>query len=118
MSPCEEKQISTSIVPDFTVTGFDSNASKLTDAHAQLKDVKALKLSVCVGASYDSSTNEICFTIPIYGDFCVPSPVKIPVGAAIKACAQTCGSIIPSGLKVSIYLNDSVIFSTTLVGSC
>ena len=111
-------------VPDFEKVGFTggagSNAKALTEAHAALGDVRALQLSVCVGASYDSNTNKICFTIPIYGQLCVTSPISIPASASIKACAQTCGRFIPTGVKVSIYLNDSPdpIYSGTVVGSC
>lgn len=106
------------LVPDFTVTGFDGASTRLASAHSQLKDVKALKLSVCVGASYNPSTNQICFNIPIYGDICITSPVAIPVGGELKACAETCGSFIPTGLKVTVYLNGTAIFSGTVVGSC
>jgi hypothetical protein len=112
-------------VPDFETAGFGggaggASANSLTQAHAQLGDLKALAYSVCVGASYNSSTNQICFSVPIYGNVCVTSPISIPVGGAIKACAQTCGSIIPHGLQVSIYLNNSStpIYSGTVVGFC
>jgi hypothetical protein len=110
-------------VPDFSVAGFDAVASvaaqdQLTAAHASAVDLKALKLSVCVGASYDPKTNQICFTIPIYGKFCITSPVHIPVGGAIKVCAQTCGSFIPTGVKATVYLNNNPIVSKTIVGHC
>ena len=111
-------------VPDFETMGFAgggrSGADALTQAHAALGDVKALSLQVCVSASYDSATNEICFKVPIYGNLCVTSPIHIPASASIKACAQTCGSIIPHGLKVSIYLNNgpNPIYSGTVVGHC
>ncbi|MEQ9917174.1 hypothetical protein ABRQ01_10920 [Pectobacterium aroidearum] len=107
-------------VPDFTSVGFEAKSTSQSQApiDLQAQGVQALKLSVCVAASYNSATNQICFTIPIYGDFCVTSPVAIPIGAQIKACAETCGSFIPTGLKVTIYLNGSVIFSTVLFGSC
>lgn len=105
-------------VPDFSVAGFDSTSNRLAAAHAQLKDVRALKLSVCVGASYNPGTNQICFSVPIYGDLCITSPVQIPVGGDLKACAETCGSIIPTGLKATVYLNGTAIWSGTLVGFC
>jgi hypothetical protein len=112
-------------VPDFETAGFGGargggQANAVTQAHAALGDVRALALSVCVGASYNASTNQICFTIPIYGDLCVTSPISIPVGGALKACAQTCGSFIPTGVQVSVYLNNSPnpIFSGTVVGFC
>lgn len=95
-----------------------AGADRLAQAHAAIPDLKALKLSVCVGGSYNPSTNQICFTIPIYGDYCVTSPVQIPVGGSIKVCAETCGSFIPTGLKATIYLNGNVLFSTTLFGFC
>ena len=106
-------------VPDYTATGFGgSTSNRLTEAHAQLPDMKALALQACVGATYNPTSNQICFSIPIYGDLCVTSPVSIPVGGALKACAQTCGAIIPTGLKVTIYLNNSPVYSGTVVGSC
>ena len=107
-------------VPDFSVVGFDSSrtSTSLAEAHAKIKDLLALRLQVCVGASYDPATNRICFTVPVYGDLCVTSPVHIPVGGSLKACAETCGPIIPTGLKVTIYLNGNQVFSGTLVGFC
>ncbi|HEX5785886.1 MAG TPA: hypothetical protein VFY35_14240 [Burkholderiaceae bacterium] len=114
-------------VPDFATHGFAEPAPAAAamaspDVHAavaaQLANVQALKLSVCVGASYNPSTNRICFQIPIYGNFCVTSPVHIPVGGQLKVCAQTCGSFIPTGLKATIYLNGNPIFNVTLFGIC
>jgi hypothetical protein len=118
MCPSTNPSGSAGTVPDFTVTGFSHDGNRLTDAHAKLKDLKAMKLSVCVGASYNPSTNQICFSIPIYGDFCVNSPVHIPVGGELKVCAETCGSFIPTGVKATVYLNGAVVFTTTIVGSC
>ena len=108
-------------VPDFTATGFaqtaSANAASINPL-AAYPDVQALKLSACVSASYNSSTNQICFSIPIYGQFCIPSPIHIPVGGQLKACAETCGSFIPTGLKVTIYFNGNAIWSGTVWGSC
>ncbi|MEY2340996.1 hypothetical protein AB4090_02665 [Acidithiobacillus sp. IBUN Pt1247-S3] len=112
------KETNQSVVPDFTVSGFDGPSSQLTAAHAQLKDLKALKMSVCVGASYNPSTNKICFSVPIYGDICITSPISIPVGAELKVCASTCGAFIPTGLKATVYLNGSAIYTGTIIGSC
>jgi len=106
------------LVPDFSVVGFAEGRKGVVEAHARLTGLRALRLSVCVGASYNPATNQICFTIPIYGDFCVTSPVQIPIGGDLKACAETCGPIIPTGLKVTIYLNGNPIFSDTIVGNC
>ncbi|GMV31568.1 MAG: hypothetical protein AMXMBFR59_36930 [Rhodanobacteraceae bacterium] len=105
-------------VPDFSVAGFAGAQDQLAAAHAQLSDVKALQLSVCVGASYNASTNKICFSIPIYGDACITSPVSVPVGGELKACAQTCGNVIPTGVRVTVYLNGAAIFSGTVFGRC
>jgi hypothetical protein len=111
-------------VPDFETVGFGgaggAQSNALTQAHAALGDVRALSLSGCVGASYNAGTNQICFSIPIYGQLCVTSPISIPVSASIKACFQTCGSIFPHGVQVSIYLNGSStpIYSGTVVGFC
>jgi hypothetical protein len=108
-------------VPDFTATGFtDSSdvgisAEAFNAALATLQDVEALAISGCVSASV--SGRQICFTIPIFGRFCFPSPVPIPIGAQLKACFQTCGRIIPTGVKVTVYLNGRPIF-TKVIGRC
>ncbi|HEX8211697.1 MAG TPA: hypothetical protein VF584_16100 [Longimicrobium sp.] len=119
---CADAQNSSSNapVPDFEAVGFgDAEANDLTQAHAALGDVKALSLQVCVSATYDPGTKQICFTIPIYGQKCVTSPIGIPVGGAIKACAQTCGSPLPHGVRVSFYLNkDPAPFYTKVFGRC
>jgi len=109
----------TTPVSDFTVSGFNTEAVSLrAETQKQLENVQALKLSVCVSASYNTSTNKICFTIPIYGDYCINSPIPIPVGGELKACAQTCGSIIPTGLKATIYLQGAPIYTVVLWGDC
>ena len=106
-------------VPDFTKVGVESESALLsTKAQKTHESVLALGLSVCVGASYNPSTNKICFTIPIYGDYCITSPIQIPVGGQLKACAKTCGSFIPTGLKATLYLDDKEITTVVLFGSC
>jgi hypothetical protein len=108
-------------VPDFTAAGFTAssevtaNAETFNAALATLQGVEALAISGCVTASV--SGNQICFSIPIFGRFCFPSPVPIPIGAQLKACFSTCGRIIPTGAKVTIYLNGRAIF-TRVVGRC
>ena len=108
-------------VPDFTATGLTdssevaANAETFNAALATLQDVEALAISGCVTASV--SGNQICFSIPIFGRFCFPSPVRIPVGAQVRACFQTCGRIIPTGVKVTIYLNGRGIL-TRVIGRC
>lgn len=112
-------------VPNFAAVGFAEGAQHASALQSQagggavhLEGVEALKLSVCVGASYNPATNKICFTIPIYGNYCVNSPFHIPVGGQLKVCAQTCGSFIPTGLKATVYLNGKVIANVTLFGIC
>lgn len=111
-------------LPHFSSVGFGgagggggAAANPLAEAHANL-DLKALNLQSCVGASYDPATNQICFTVPIYGHFCIDSPVHIPVGGELQACVATCGSFIPTGVKATIYLNGSPVISVTLIGFC
>lgn len=108
-------------VPDFTSAGFTASsevsaqADTFNAALTTLQDVEALAISGCVTASV--SGRNICFTIPIFGRFCFPSPVPIPVNASVKACFQTCGSFIPTGFKVTIYINGRAVF-TRVVGRC
>lgn len=111
-------------VADFTKTGFPQTTDTKDIVVKGVKtlnfdrDILALSISGCVGASYNASTNEICFEIPLVGEFCIQSPVHIPASASIKACFETCGSILPTGLKATIYVNGEVVFSITLVGFC
>jgi hypothetical protein len=35
----------------------------------------------------------------------------------VKACFKTCGSFIPTGFKVTIYINGRAVF-TKVVGRC
>lgn len=82
-------------VPNFTQVGFDKASQQPLALEVKpppnltAEGVEALALSACVGASYDKSSNKICFKIPIYGDICIVSPIPIPVGGSLKACAQT-----------------------------
>jgi hypothetical protein len=115
----ENKQAGTgALVPDFSVQGFAEGGQSVAAAHAKVQNLRALKLNVCVGASYNPSTNQICFSIPIYGNACITSPISIPVGGELKACASTCGSFIPTGVQATIYLNGNSIWSGTIFGSC
>lgn len=123
MCDCENNEMHA--VEDFTVTGVkgvsNSGAGVNVEAVAGTgtplgSDVQALGLKACVSASYENG--KVCFSIPIYGKFCVPVPVKIPVGAELKACAETCGSFIPKGLKVSLFMNGTRIWSGVVWGSC
>jgi hypothetical protein len=110
-------------VPDFQTHGFAAASSApasgpSADAQAHTATALAMFLSACVSASYDPASRKVCFSVPIYGPFCLTLPVPIPVGGQLKACVQTCGAILPTGLKVSIYANNTVIFTTTLWGTC
>ncbi len=124
---CADVKNSSSNTPvaNFEVVGFGGGAGSgvdvLTQAHAALGDVRAMAFSVCVGASYNSGTNQICFSIPIYGQVCVTSPIPIPGSPSISACAQTCGgTFLPTGVQVSVYLNGSTtpIYTGTPIGHC
>ena len=123
MCECEKQpnNLSTAEVPDFSEAGFSAssevsaNAETFSAALATLQGVEALAISGCVAASV--SGNQICFSIPIFGRFCFPSPVRIPIGGKLKTCFQTCGTIIPTGVKVTIYLNGRAIF-TRVIGRC
>ncbi len=116
----QSNQTAVAHVPNFTVVGFNaqSQASAPLLNPAVLEGVEALALSVCVSASYNPANNQICFSIPIYGSYCVASPIGIPVGGVLKVCAQTCGSIFPTGLKATVYLNNNVIYTYNIFGSC
>lgn len=123
MCECEKKlnQLSSAEVPDFTTVGFTTgsevvaNAETLNAALATLQDVEALAIKGCVTGSV--SGQQICFTLPILGRFCFTSPVPIPARAQVKVCFQSCGAILPTGAKVTVYVNGRAIF-TKVIGRC
>lgn len=120
MSNCpdckETTQAGATHVPNFAVTGF-SQLHAQTNVVALGDHVQALQLSGCVSATYNPGNNQICFDIPIFGSHCVPSPISIPVGAQLSACFSTCGSIIPTGVRITINLNGNPIYTFT-IGRC
>lgn len=117
MSGCSCQESGTNEhVPNFAATGFDGDVSR--QGNVQLEGVEALKLSVCVGATYDPATRKLCFTIPIYGNYCITLPIPVPVGGQLKVCAQTCGTLIPTGLKATVYLNGTAVYTIVLWGKC
>ncbi|MCB0712592.1 MAG: hypothetical protein KDD67_09705 [Ignavibacteriae bacterium] len=115
---CVNTEQSGSHVPNYTVTGFEEHSDQIASALASLEGVEALSLSACVGASYNPTTNKICFKVPVFGDVCITSPIRIPVGGSLKACVTTCGRFIPTGVKGTVYLNDKAIWSGTIIGFC
>ena len=119
MSDCKCQQTTasgTSHVPDFSVQGFGDQqvATKALD----LEGVLALNISACVSASYDPGTNKICFKFPVIGSLGITSPIQIPGGAELKVCGQTCGSFLPKGLKITLYVNGSSLWSGCIWGNC
>ena len=123
MCECDKQpnNLSAAEVPDFSEAGFtassevSANAETFSAALATLQGVEALAVSGCVTARV--SGNQVCFSIPIFGRFCFPSRVQIPAGAKLKACYKTCGSPTPTGIIVTIYLNDRPFF-TIVIGRC
>jgi hypothetical protein len=115
----EEKTVSDGgLVPHFTVVGFGNTpraADSFTAAVSALQRVEAMRLSACVGATY--SNGKVCFNVPIFGDVCVSVPLSVPVHADLKACVETCG-IFPTGVKGTIYLNGTAVWSGRVIGSC
>ncbi|TKC86004.1 hypothetical protein FAZ69_22115 [Trinickia terrae] len=122
MSQCPGCQ--SGVVPDFTKEGFGgqslvATSQDITSTHTpeslqqQLSSegVLALAVSACVGASY--SSGKVCFNFPIFGNICINVPIHIPVGAQLKVCASTCGSFIPTGLKITVYVNNVAVYNTS-----
>lgn len=128
MSKC---QCEKDVIPDYTKVGFETqpaNANLTSENNITVEGLKsqlnsagvqALNLQACVSASYDPTTNKICFSFPIIGQICFPSPISIPVGATLKVCGDLCTSWgIPTGLKITLYLNDNSVWSGVVWGSC
>jgi len=103
-------------VTDFSVHGFAAPvAAASVETFAVPADVHAAQISACVSAAYDHG--KVCFTIPIIGKKCVSVPVHVPVGASLKVCLKTCGSIIPTGVKCTLYVNNAAVY-TFVIGIC
>lgn len=119
---CDEEEATNYVVSDFTTEGFESSetskaATQLNAAHSEMDDLLALQMSACVGAHIKDG--KLCFTIPIYGDFCINLPFKLPVDANVKVCVETCTKwVVPTGVRYTAYYNDKSIMSGTLIGAC
>jgi hypothetical protein len=108
MCPCDDH------VPDFSTVGFAASSTS-AEFKPNLTGIHALRLDLCVSATYQDG--KICFDIPVLGHFCVSVPVHIPIGASLKVCGSTCGSIIPTGVKLTLYVNNIAVYSFK-IGSC
>ncbi len=106
-------------VPDFTVTGFAAPGGA-SEFQALLPNVLALGIKFCVKGSYNQQTHQLCVDIPVIGTKCITIPLSIPISASIKVCGETCGSFIPHGVKVSVYIdsNPNPIWSGVIWGTC
>ena|ERR1700723_432317 len=101
-------------IPNFSAVGFVSNAAPTQLA---LSGVHALAISACVGGSYNPATHQICINFPVIGNICFTSPIPLP-GGEIKVCGSTCGTIIPTGLKATVYVNNVPIVTLVIWGVC
>lgn len=105
------------IVPDLTKKQGGSQAAQALEFHPS---TLAAQISACVSAKYDNG--RICVNFPIVGNICFNAPLKIPVGAEVKVCMETCGFRIGvppfDGIKATVYFQDSAIWSGTIYGSC
>lgn len=129
MCDCDKKDQST--VTDFTKHGFASKSattkvSQISTAksvelfHQSLADqgITALDISACASASL--SNGQICFNFPVVGNICFPVPIPLPpVGASLKVCGEVCTKwVLPTGVKVTLYVNDNAVWTGTVWGSC
>jgi hypothetical protein len=123
MCDCGNKtqQLAAAEVPDFTSAEFSPSSqtsvqvNTLNTALSTLQDVEALSFSGCVTGK--PSGKDICFTVPILGRYCIPSPAPIPANARVVVCFQSCGSSIPTGFRLTIYINAKAV-STIVIGRC
>ncbi|WP_151804888.1 hypothetical protein [Acinetobacter bereziniae] len=121
MSKCQCEDNKTQAVPNYELTGFnEENKNLQQDLNSYLsQDVLALDLKVCVKASLIDG--KVCFTLPIYGDFCIKLPVSIPISGAISVCAATCSKLyVPTGVKISVYINggSESVYNMHFIGFC
>jgi hypothetical protein len=116
---CENQTASTEAahphVTDFSVAGFAN--TEAASSMPSFDGYMAAAIKFCAAASTQPG-NKVCFTAPVFGSLCITLPIPIPAGASVKACGETCGSFIPTGLKVTIYLNNAPVFTKVVVGSC
>lgn len=127
MCDCGNKtqQLAAAEVPDFTASELSPSSqtavqintqiNTLNTALSTLQDVEALSILGCVTGKL--SGKNICFTVPILGRYCVPSPAPIPANAKIIVCFQSCGSPILTGFKLTIYINGKAV-NTIVIGRC
>jgi len=119
-------------VPDFTVVGFEEKLPELKMENLEtysvtredekpfnFENIHALRLSACVEANYNSSTNKLCFSALGLGNFCIKLPADFVPNGQIKVCLKTCGiSLVPTGLKATVYMQGVAILTKKIFGSC
>jgi len=110
------------VVPNFTAVGFGVQAKESKEIVSHLVDLshhETVFIQGCLGASYNADSHQICVSLPIVGNVCVPSPVNLPIGVQIQACYQTCTTWgIPTGVQVSFRVNGAVILSQNFGRGC
>ena len=117
--PCQEKNgAAAQHVPNYALHGFKGQRAKAPNQF-EMEGVLALNYSACVSASLQN--NQVCFTLPYYGQYCITVPGGIPITGQVSVCAETCDKWgIPTGLRASVYLNNGSdpVFTVTLFGYC
>jgi hypothetical protein len=101
-------------VPNFAAVGFGPNTAS---TQLTLAGVHALAISACVSGSYNPGTHQICIDFPVLGRICFTTPIPLPPGE-LKVCGSTCGMFIPTGLKATVYVNNTVAWSGVIWGHC
>lgn len=59
--------------------------------------------SISFCASVSVQNGQVCVSIPILGDICIPIPISLPSGTAVQACVSTCDRFgIPLGACITV----------------
>jgi hypothetical protein len=115
-------QDNNAIVPDITMTDITMENTENSSLQSFEFDPSTLaaQITACVSATYNNG--QICVKFPVIGNICFNVPLKIPTGATVKVCMQTCGfKFFPpffKGVKATVYFNNIAIWSGTIWGSC
>ena len=65
-------------------------------ANVQLEGVHALGMSFCVAAATEAG-NQICFSVPVFGKYCVTSPIPHPAGRRAQGLRRDLRLVHPHG---------------------
>lgn len=74
-------------------------------------------LGGCISATV--SGGQVCVSLPIVGNVCLPIPLPLPDGTSVQACFSICFTVfIPTGVELTVSYNGNVIIQQSFGAGC